>query len=505
MKQLLLICVFTFGVFNLFGQSGTFDKTFGVGGKVITSFKGNDYGRSLCLQSTGKILVAGYTDSSGFQNCVITRYNVNGSLDNTFGIGGKLTTTIVPNYWGTPMAVQGDDKIIIAGLLGNDILVGRYTANGKLDNTFGTSGFASGKLDINYTHVARAIVLQVDGKIIVTSSGYNNFSGRKFEMVRFGADGTLDNAFGNMSKVVTNFGSYTDVVTSMVIQQDGKIILAGYVDNGANGNDFAIARYNANGTLDTKFGVGGKVLTDFYDNEDIAICISLQTNGKLVLAGYAQISSVKVLALARYSTNGFLDSSFGINGKVVNDTANIKFETARAILIQKDGKIVISGGTKGAKDWDFLLARFHIDGTVDNSFGTAGRVVFDIGEDDLANAIAIQNDNKIIIAGYTGTSTNHKITLVRFDNSITNVKSNVAYNSHYSLIPNPSTGVFNIISSNNMATIQTVEIYNAIGEMVIVNSQLNTNCIDISNSPNGIYFARIIYGEESCLFKLMKE
>lgn len=237
-------------------------------------------------------------------------------------------------------------------------------------------------------------------------------------------DGALDTSFGNSGKVITDFGGNNDQITAVVIQTDGKIVAAGYTSAAGIG-DFALARYNADGnSLDTGFGTGGKVTTDFGANDDDrARAMIIQPDGKIVVAGYATINSIKEIAVARYDYTGVLDKSFGKNGIVLTYTTAHIDDEANAIALQLDGKIVVAGTTNNGSDLDFVVVRYNSDGSPDNGFGSNGIVTTDIvpsstgpSSDDHANSVAVDINSNITVAGYstvpefpTGTTDNFSL------------------------------------------------------------------------------------------------
>ncbi|MFD9223461.1 hypothetical protein ACFWDI_26440 [Streptomyces sp. NPDC060064] len=264
-------------------------------------------------------------------------------------------------------------------------------APGDLDPTFGTGG----KVTTNFggtDNEARGVAVQADGKIIAV--GQSDSGGTiDFALARYNPDGSLDSTFGTGGKVTTDFGGGGDLAFGVVVQADGKIIAAGLDFSGSTFFDFALARYNTDGSLDTTFGTGGKVTTDFGGSFDVAFGVVVQADGKIVAVGSA---GGIAFALARYNTDGSLDSTFGTGGKVTTNFGG--GNEARAVALQADGKIIAAGvSTSGTAD--FALARYNTDGSLDSTFGTGGKVTTNFGGTDEARAVALQADGKIIAAG----------------------------------------------------------------------------------------------------------
>lgn len=275
-------------------------------------------------------------------------------------------------------------------------------AAGALDTSFGTGGIALTHFGPSSDDQAQAVAIQSDGKIIVVGSG--GAAGIDFAAARYNADGTLDTSFGQGGMVTTDFAGGADYAQAVVIQSDGKIVVAGYADmGGVTGTDFALVRYNADGSLDTSFGQGGKVTTDFAADGDYGQALLIQSNGKIIVAGTSSSGATSDdFALARYNTDGSLDTSFGQGGKVTTNFGPLSIEDAYAAALQADGKIVLAGMVHTNTSDDFALARYNSDGSLDTGFGSAGLVTTDFGStNDTAHAIVIQSDGKIIAGGYS--------------------------------------------------------------------------------------------------------
>jgi len=383
----------------------------------------DDEGEAVALQPDGKIVVAGAGffvapgPTSG-QQFVLARYNPNGSLDPTFGSGGKVTTGFGSNLSrGQDMVLQPDGKIVVAGVTftgtepGSDFALARYNPDGTLDTTFGTGGKVI--TDFSLLDVAEAVALQPDGKILAAGLTFVGGSGFEATLARYNPNGSLDSSFGIGGKVSTDLGR-EDAITSIALHPDGKIVAAG---EGGFG-DFALVRFNPDGSLDVSFGAAGKVLTD-WGGEDAINSLALQPDGKIVAAGLSIFFGPPVtfvFELARYNPDGTLDGTFGSGGKVATNFGGTN-EAARDVALQPDGKIVATGrsGTTGASQ-DFALARYNPDGSLDNSFGTGGKVTTDFaGNDDAALAIALQPDEKIVAAGTVLTARGEDFALARYE------------------------------------------------------------------------------------------
>ena len=418
-------------ILTLFGSvqmaqatDGDLDPTFGTGGMVMTDLNhSTDLANAVAVQSDGKLVVVGQAykqnDFSG-EDFVVTRYNTDGTLDTTFGRGGKVRTDF-PGLAAVPSSVviQPDGKIVVAGgafplftFAGNFELV-RYNPNGSLDTSFGNGGIVTTIFPEG--SYAFDVALQPDGKIIAAGTVFVDFnpgdmSDTDFALARYNPNGSLDTTFGNSGMVTTDFLGHEDDAFSVLIQPDGKIVAVGSANDPATFYDFAAARYLSNGTIDTTFGVAGKVRTDFGDqNFDRARSAALQPDGRIVTAGFAisQNGGVQNFAVARYTSNGILDTTFSGDGRTQIDFGNC-CQSATKVLLQSDGKIIVVGGSNGeSSEDDFLLARLSRRGALDATFGVGGEVRTSFGDlNGGANGAALQSDGKIVAVGFQATFSN---------------------------------------------------------------------------------------------------
>jgi uncharacterized delta-60 repeat protein len=291
-------------------------------------------------------------------------------------------------------------------------------APGDLDTTFGSSGtvltdFGSGNPDF-----ASAVAIQEDGKIVVagTSSGTD---GGDFAVARYNVDGSLDAAFGSGGIVLTDLGSGSfDQARGVVLQQDGKIVVAGSTT--ADGTfDFAVARYDSDGALDPGFGSGGKVWTDLDSaSTDEGRAVALQADGKIVVAGPSDSGQGRDFAVVRYQGDGDLDPAFGSGGKVQTDLGSSSDDGAYGVSIQSDGRIVTAGFTNASGGGnDFAVVRYSSNGSLDPGFGSGGAVLTGFGPsgDDVANAVVIQPGGKLVVAGVSSAAGSYGFAISRYN------------------------------------------------------------------------------------------
>jgi len=404
--EAIVIAMSLFAPSRAGAAAGDLDPRFGHGGVAFTDFaQTEDYAYSVAVQADGKIVLSGQSGIYPDLHSALVRHNRNGSLDSTFGTGGKVTVTFnsVSDYL-FKVALQSDGKIVAAGSTsGTAFLLARFNADGSLDQAFGTNGSVETTFG-DQTAEARAVALQADGKIIVVgASGAGSYSElNDFAVARYNSDGSLDQTFGTGGKVKTHFPGVDNTgsnATSVALQSDGKLVVGGYhKESDRTPHEFALARYNSNGRLDSAFGQAGKVMTRLGLGDAYSFGIALESNGRIVLAGYSATTLDHDFSLVGYTANGTLDAAFGSGGFVTTDFAGASDDIAYAMTMQSDGKLVVAGRTGEYPENDFAVARYGSDGQLDQTFGVGGKVVSDFSSIDQAYGIALQN-GKIVLAG----------------------------------------------------------------------------------------------------------
>ena len=337
-----------------YNADGSLDTSFGIDGKVLTDFgNSNDNAFAIALQGDGRIIVAGRASASGLPpNFAAARYDVNGNLDPSFGTEGR--TTVIFNR--------------------NNKKSGPITHSWVWD-----------------------ITIQLDGRIVLAGD-----ADAKFGIARLNPDSSLDSDFGINGKTIVSLsggtgGSAAYAVAIQTVDSEQRIVAAGYAATRRGVIDFGVARFRANGTLDNTFDVDGKVITDFAGGEDSIKDIVIDASDRIVAAGTC--GSVN-FALARYNSDGTLDITFDSDGKVATDFSGLS-DAGESVAIQPDGKIIVAGMALNPGS-DFALARYNADGTPDSSFGSNGKLTTDFsGQGDSARALAMQPDNKIVLVGIT--------------------------------------------------------------------------------------------------------
>ena len=398
-----------------YAQVGELDPDFGNGtGHVVTNFIPDvpSQGYEIVVQEDGKILAGGYTQGAsgpGTGYPVLARYMPDGTPDNSFNGNGKMIGSIAG--YSNALAIQPDGKIVqpatVYDGIENKLGVYRYNADGSPDNSFDTDGKVETSFGTPYLS-PKAVALQPDGKIIV--GGYVGYPGDtldKFLVARYLPDGSPDASWDEDGIVTTQVGeSWTDI-KSILVQPDGKIVAIGYaVFN--DFEDFAVVRYNNNGTLDQGFGDHGVAHLQFSDHDDGAVGGGLLPDGRIVLGGQAYNNALGkyVFAAARLNPDGTPDLSFHGDGMATLSATNYS-NGARWMMLQPDGKILVGGyahlGGAGSGGADMTIVRFTDNGIPDITFSEDGIKVYEDGVDISSEiqSMAFQNDGKIVMTGYS--------------------------------------------------------------------------------------------------------
>ena len=361
-----------FGVAR-YNPNGSLDPSFGAGGKATSQLNGGDGAHAVALQPDGKVVVAGSTEGSGGLDFRVARLNTDGSLDNSFGGNGSVAIDFQNSFDNAmAVAIQSDGKIVVSGYTESsgtsNIAVSRCNQNGSLDATFGSGGKVVTAL--NKVDSVSSMAIQPDGKIIVGGSLVDPTS-NDFLLVRFNTDGSLDNSFGTNGVTTRDFFSGADAITALQLQPDGKIVAAGTTEDSAPSKAWGLARFNTDGTRDASFGAGSGATVRFVGDhtDDTPKGVALQPNGKIVVAGFCKSGGFtgEDFAVGRYNADGSVDTTFGSDGETTTDFC-LGSDTAASVLLQPDGKIVAAGTTVISLDGsDFALVRYNADGSLDST------------------------------------------------------------------------------------------------------------------------------------------
>lgn len=427
-----------------FNPNGSPDNTFGSNGIVTSSLVG---AADVAVQTDNKIVIVGYTQTT--PGIAVRRFNSDGSVDTGFGNNGVTSTTFGENsQTASKVAIQSDGKIVVAGTAegpgGHDFAVARFNVNGSLDGTFGGG---TQRVTLNGIQICYGLAIQPDGKIILAGQNTTLNDNYDFFLVRFNPNGSIDTDFGG-GLLTVNISPGPDYIYDIALQNDGKILAFGQTQEEFL-THFIVTRLNSNGSFDMTFGSGGKTIVEFdplssrafaaglrndgqiitvgvagidlamtqisptgtvqvqrRDNfgrgNDTAQDVAVQPDGKIVAVGYSQNGNSNDFSLARYLVNGQLDTSFGVGGKVTTQFNNRT--EAFGIALQPDGKIVVVGRIGGYPFFSVVLVRYNPDGSLDEFFGTGGTAILSVSPSIAGSDVAIQPDGKIVVAGFINQS-----------------------------------------------------------------------------------------------------
>lgn len=482
----------------IFAQYGALDTTFDLDGKKIISFTTpNDYGEFVLVQPDNKIIVGGRSSlTGGALSFSLARLNSSGSFDSSFGTSGKVTTSYgTEGFEAISGALQQDGKIVVVGnaitnaSLGySQIAVVRYNSDGTLDTSFDTDGMVFTQIPTSNEDFAKAVKIQPDGKIIVGIQTKINFNW-DFVLLRYNTDGSLDSTFDS-DGIVRNLSSEQDVIYDIALQNDGKIVAVGYVNN--SNNDVYVVRYNANGSIDTSFATNGFFTYDFASNHNYAFAVAVASDNKIIIGGNYQNGPISSAFVARLNTNGTFDTSFDSDGILIQTTD----ETISDVLLQSDNKIITVGTSNGK----FGVWKLNTSGVFESSFGTNGKVETVVNINYcLANNVALQPDGKIVVVGTTYGSPFSKYGVVRYTNDAP-LAINSFLNDKFTLYPNPTTGNFNIEVDTDSIN-SKANIYNLLGQNIkdfFIQSTTTNQTLN-----KGIYLIEIVKDRSKTTKKLI--
>ncbi len=496
-QNIFFSCLIIASTLDSSAQTIELDPSFGGDGIVITDFDTEeDVCRALAIQDDGKIVAVGYNYDGLF---ALARYNPNGSLDNTFDGDGIVTTLVgSPGSRAHAVAIQNDGKILAAGYgsAGSniDFAVVRYNSDGSVDTSFGIDGIVLTNFGEFSNDRAFDIIIQDDEKIVACGYNTDQETGRDFAMIRYNTDGSLDNTFNGTGMVSTPIEIAVDEARSINIQNDGKIVLAGFSFDSFIRN-FTVVRYNSDGTLDNTFDADGIVTTSITSYDDAAYDSVIQNDGKIVLVGYTSGETYD-FAMVRYNEDGSLDNTFGTDGIVITPIGN-GADLGYSLLIQEDSKILVAGHAD-FNDNAFALLRYNPDGSLDNTFDNDGIVTTQIGptwSDDVIFSMLLQADGNILVAGQTSDSDNndYDFALARYINSgnIGIGELNLEIGT-IAVFPNPANSIATIHSDTELKS-ATVSIFNSSGNNVRTFTKVHGNYFSLNseNLPSGIYHIQI--------------
>nr|WP_244307269.1 M10 family metallopeptidase C-terminal domain-containing protein [Azotobacter salinestris] len=400
----------------------------------------SDLNYDLALQPDGKILLAGqsYNPVSSNDDFSVVRLNADGTLDTSLDSDGKAIVDIGGSNQGRSLTVLPDGKILLSGSSNGDFSVIRLNTDGSLDTSFGSDGKAT--FDLGRGDYVYSMAMQPDGKILVTGRS-DNGSDDNFGVIRLNADGTLDTSFGSDGKAIFELGYSDDQGHSVTVLPDGKILMAGssydYSENSTY-FDFSVIQLNADGTLDTSFGSDGEATADINGNDDLGNSLLVQPDGKILVAGRSYNPGYDTeFSVARLNADGSLDASFGSDGKA-SFALGKGYAQINSLALQPDGKILLAGQSYNPDNatYDFSVIRLNVDGSLDTGFSGDGKAIFDIAwGNDEGHSLTVQSDGKILVSGYSYNPSGNGYDSSRYDFSVIRLNADGTLDKTFGALP----------------------------------------------------------------------
>lgn len=427
----------------------------------------------------------------------------NGIMTEDLSAGNDVITSAV---------ILDDGSILVSGYATLDdyyVVVAKYTPQGVADETFAANGKFD--MDFGYGNdQGRSIAVQPDGKIILGGIAEDADSVTNFLVLRLNASGQTDNSFGQDGIVMSVEGTEGCYLKNIKLQDDGKILAIGVCNKIDTGNgdygDVMLARYNSDGTPDLNFGSNGVIITSFGESTDIMYSILLQQDNKIIICGLvASNTDAGDLAMMRFHANGSLDTSFGDEGMVITDLDN-SLDYCEPSLIQPNGKIILGGFiyTYSDESYDLLISRFNSDGSPDSTFGTNGwtRTGIAINTREYGFAMAFQSNYDILLAGSSKelSAGNYDFITARYigDHSLGTGKDNIVQNKLIHIYPNPSSNKITIEYHLDFPDHITVNLFNILGENIklLINEEKSESghhkrTIDVGALKSGVYLLKL--------------
>lgn len=480
MKNVTYLLFFAWSMITLATSAqttaGILDLTFNSTGKVVYNKDRYDLYQDIKIQPDGKIVAVGSSMSPTFSSVIeVSRYLEDGSPDPSFGTDGHFNYSADVETMAYKCCLRDDGKILIAGHTTNysswNMLVIQLDEYGVPDPSFGDMGVAAFSPGPG-ENILSAILLQEDGKILISGYSQNQDYRNAPFLARLTSEGLPDMEFGVDGMFSLPVIESDNEFSALGIQSDGRILAAGHISNGMNWYSLLIARFQTNGSLDTTYGTQGIVNLSINDVDDEFFDLQVTAQDETILCGFTVTSADYYYhaLVMKFDTSGQVIPSFGDNGKVI--LGSVPYSFADALMLQTDGKVVFSGSSgelaPGNNDW--ALWRLNTDGSIDDSFGDNGVTITDFhGQADEALGIALYSD-KILLGGKARDSEGYMdFALARYTNDISyNVSvKDLQPVAKLSVYPNPVQREREIkLSTSKPFQSSIVEIVNPLGQVV---------------------------------------
>lgn len=460
-------------------QAGSLDPAFATAGKYVQDFGFQDNLTKVRIQPADqKIVAVGTALTPAFAGkLLVVRLNADGTPDNTFNGSGSLVITAFNESYAYDLFFPADGKIVVVGARADanfqfSMLALRLNADGSLDNTFGTGGFSEPEIS-TADDFAYAVAPLANGKMLLAGTALDDQFRNQPVVVRLNEDGSVDDSFGTNGVAGLSVDQTDNKFWNVGIQSDGSIIASGHLDQGLTGTgqfnqDVLVARFTAEGTLDATFGNSGTVVRPISaEYVESAFAMAIGTDDAIYLGGYTtQLDFSFDGFVMKLDGGGTADASFGTSGLVIFD--NAVQDVFTGLALQPDGKLLACGTSGGFffDPRDQLVSRFNTAGVLDTAFDTDGYCLNNVvGNFDEANALTLQADGKIVVAGKANTGSNNDATVFRHLNDINTMVRDEVSPSQPMLFPNPASAGSTLLLSVD-GTVRRIRLFDAKGAEV---------------------------------------
>ena len=402
--------------------SGTLDTNFGNQGTVVSNAPIPSYSTNIVIDKDNRVIVGGIFDVNGYSNYGFVRYLPTGVIDTVFGEQGYVITDISNDFnvssnffSGKIVTVDTSNNIIFAGTTGFNnqyyVILARYSSSGDIDTTFGVNGYVITDFSGNDSSIETSVALDQQNNIIVVGNNTDSDGNTHYALAKYSANGVIDASFGTNGFVVADFAmnGLSSYANSVAIDQQNNIIIAGYSATNNNGQFYyyALAKYSANGVLDTGFGNGGSVVTTFSSIDySAAFSVAIDQQNNILVAGVDQVNNINDYnyTIAKYDTYGQIVTGFGNNGVVETDFSGNYSSFALSVVVDQQNNIIVSGfASADSYSLSFYgLSNYDNNGVLDTTFGNNGAILTEFGYNvsiSLANSVVIDQQNNILVGG----------------------------------------------------------------------------------------------------------
>jgi uncharacterized delta-60 repeat protein len=457
--------------------AGTLDLTFNATGKVVYDKDKTDLYQDVKVQPDGKIVAVGTSYTPTYSSVIeVTRYLADGSFDPAFGTGGHFNYSMGVETGAYKCIIKENGKILICGYTTDyatyGLLILQLNEEGTPDPDFGSNGVVVAETSPAEKN-AYAMALQDDNKILLAGYSVNSDYRNAPMVLRFTESGVLDTSFGTDGIATIPITEIDNDFSAVSVQSDGKIIAAGHISNGLSWFSLLVARFDDNGQLDPTYGTGGVINLNLGNVDDEFFDMQLTSDDEAILAGFtvSQSDLYYHLLLMKFDASGYPVLSFGLDGYTIY--GDVPYTFGDALVLQPDGKILVAGctGDLTPANNDWAVWRFNSDGNLDNSFGTSGIVTTDFfGKSDEALGIALHAD-KIVVAGKTRNATDYlDFAVARYMNDVNVAVSEGENPVNFSVSPNPVkyNGEVNVIFELKQPDNISIEVLNITGSTIMI-------------------------------------